>query len=254
VNNKINITIRSNLSLYIRTTIRKNFLHLLLFLILNTILVSFIILFFSLSTYNSSQALLNTIKETNSNNQIIHSYRLNKTEGVVTNFSDFFKEDDKEEDFNNLILDAQGNSSVFKYYNFNYSFKQLKGVNTNNIITDNAFVSYHLNKLIALDNQKLNVKLRYGLNLQKENDIIISDFTAHGIIRNKLYPNINEEKELIGKELNFTNDIKLRICGIVETQYMNYSYLDGESLFSDIYEFERTFFPTKNISFVRKAK
>jgi ABC-type lipoprotein export system ATPase subunit len=110
--------------------------------------------------------------------------------------------------------------------------------------------STSFNKIVIVDDSQINVNLLTGHIPDKDNEIMMTDYMGSMFIKYDVISNVTTVEELIGKEVNYKDDM-LTISGIIQTDYdsfeLDYTSDEVPYMFSLKHEnFYQELYMTKN--------
>jgi hypothetical protein len=221
--------------MYIRFILKRNIPLLISLAVIQVLLISLCSIFFSISKYDKDQAISNSTESLNLTFLKVEYYKDAAGKKDYTEDGSAYKEIDDGfiQDVENKIDNNE--LSLSKGYNFEYPFSRIN----NHLFVENSSIidCTSFNKLVTVDSfHVLKDKLIYGSLPKNENEVLIYDFAAEGLINTGVFPKDSKTESLIGKRMTFFEKYDLVISGIIKSSYKQI-IKDYKEHFFDYYDF-----------------
>ncbi len=227
----------------IRHSLFSSFIVFLLLVVSFTLVSSFI----SLSLYDEKDAYLNTLKANDQYVLSISKY-VDKVITYENGYWTYGYEVDaysvNEEDVTTLQNDMPEGVSIYPSYYFVKPLSDFGDID----LTIYSYTGYSYafkEAIVVSDFDNFNSPLIYGDYPSQYNDILIYDYMAYSLIEQGLFN--TDVSNLVGETLSDkVNGLELRICGIIESNFIDYLNLTYDSY---SYDFAIAYLSTLNAIF-----
>ncbi|MGD9964074.1 MAG: ATP-binding cassette domain-containing protein [Candidatus Izemoplasmatales bacterium] len=236
----------NNLNLnFIWLNFKRNIFSSIISIIIFCISISVLITFVAISNYSSYDTLIDTLKYNEQYVVKVTSYIDNSVfVGDQLIISGVFPTYELVEEEDNTIVESlTGNLlSTYNSYYFVKNFQdyldyQVEADEYGSYPSDPYNTSYFTDVIIVEDFYSFYQPLKYGNYPLEDNDILIFDFMAMQLMNTNSFSNVDSMDDLIDYVLiDKDTGMDMKIVGILESNYDEYSYTQGES--STLYPFE----------------